>query len=68
MCDDNDWREWDCIDCGVHVYAMGHVPTPQPERCAVCQWLAEVPDPADREAMREHIYQPEAMEFFRSRS
>ena len=44
--------EFDCIDCGLHVICI--VPPPQPrQRCAGCQWLADLPNEADREGLRK---------------
>jgi hypothetical protein len=39
-----------CKDCGCDVYdALGQVR----ERCLTCQWLADIPDPVEREKLRE---------------
>jgi hypothetical protein len=41
-----------CQDCGVEVYdALGQVR----ERCHVCQWVANVTDPAEREKCRQWL-------------
>jgi hypothetical protein len=38
-----------CIDCKAPVYdALGRVR----ERCLVCQWIAEIKDPKNRERLR----------------
>jgi hypothetical protein len=38
-----------CKDCGVPVFdALGQVR----ERCMTCQWIANVPDPVEREEIR----------------
>jgi hypothetical protein len=39
-----------CKDCGCGVYdALNQVC----ERCLECQWLADIPDPKDREILRK---------------
>jgi predicted amidophosphoribosyltransferase len=41
-----------CADCGCDVYdALGEVR----ERCHTCQWLADHPDPVEREQLRALI-------------
>jgi hypothetical protein len=47
--------EYDCVDCGVHVYEFGREEPPAPPRCAVCQWLAELPDQVEAEKLRAHL-------------
>jgi hypothetical protein len=48
--------EFDCAECGVHVFAMGLVePAPPGQRCAHCQWLADIPDPVEREQLRARL-------------
>lgn len=45
--------EFDCPDCGWHVYSLPPR-VPPPTRCGLCLWLEEfVSDPAEREAIRE---------------
>jgi hypothetical protein len=44
-----------CVDCGCPVYdALGQVR----KRCLTCQWLAEISDPVDREALRKLLDSP----------
>jgi hypothetical protein len=41
---------FDCTDCGWHaIYTVASAPPSS--RCETCQWLADVPDPADRDAL-----------------
>ena len=47
--------EYDCQDCGAHVYAFGRPPVPGKDRCAGCQWIAAIPDPAHRAALRSQL-------------
>jgi hypothetical protein len=51
--------EFDCGDCGVHVYEFGREAPPAPPRCAVCQWLADIADPVEREKLRVFLAQRE---------
>lgn len=47
--------EFDCADCGCHVYTFGREGAPLPLRCGVCAWVAEyVTDPAEAERWRIH--------------
>jgi predicted RNA-binding Zn-ribbon protein involved in translation (DUF1610 family) len=49
--------EFDCPDCGAHVFALGLTePVPPGQRCATCQWLA---DPAERAKLRVFLAQRE---------
>ena len=43
--------EFECTDCGLLVISIGPQHDPG-RRCAGCQWLATLPDPVDREALR----------------
>jgi hypothetical protein len=53
--------EFDCQDCGCHVFAFGRVPTPPPVRCGVCVWIAEhVTDPAEAARIRASLREPGA--------
>lgn len=47
--------EYVCQDCKVPVFAFGISVAPSPPRCSVCAWLAEVPDPAERAALRASL-------------
>jgi hypothetical protein len=47
--------EYDCGDCGVHVYEFGREEPPAAPRCAVCLWLAELPDQVEAERLRAHL-------------
>ena len=40
-----------CVDCDCDVYVWGFCPEGQ-SRCSTCQWLAALPDAADRERVR----------------
>jgi hypothetical protein len=46
--------EFDCIDCGLHVFAFGRPPSTK-DRCAGCQWLAEIPDTDHRAVLRAQL-------------
>jgi hypothetical protein len=53
---ETDVIEFDCPNCGVHVYAAGLTePPPLGQRCAHCQWLADIPDPVVREKLRASL-------------
>ena len=48
-------REFDCIDCGIHVLQfMPHQANDQ-NLCAECTWLRSVEDPVEREKLREFL-------------
>lgn len=48
--------EFDCVDCGQHIYAVGIDVVPDDRVCAICRWLDEnVDDKTEREAMRERL-------------
>lgn len=48
--------EFDCLDCGCHVYAFGRAPNLPPVRCGVCAWIAEyVTDPAEATRIRSRM-------------
>jgi hypothetical protein len=52
--------EFDCPDCDAHVFAFGLTePVPPGQRCATCQWLADIPDPAERAKLRVFLAQRE---------
>ena len=45
--------EFDCRDCGLHVFDFGRTKAPDPPLCGLCAWLDEfVPDPAEQAAIR----------------
>jgi hypothetical protein len=46
--------EFDCVDCGWHVVDVAGIRGPR-ARCLSCEWLAEIPEPADREALRAFL-------------
>jgi hypothetical protein len=52
-------REFDCRDCGAHVFAFGEVPDPLPTRCGVCSWIREFVQPFDRGEVRSRYYDTE---------
>lgn len=53
--------EFDCADCGCHVYAFGRVGDPPPVRCGVCAWITEyVPDPEKARRIRARLTEPSA--------
>jgi hypothetical protein len=55
--------EFDCADCGAHVYAVGLVEPPPPgQRCVPCQWLANIPDPVEREQLRAYLIEIEVID------
>jgi hypothetical protein len=47
---------FDCADCGVQVYGVraGRAGGPG-QRCGHCQWLADIPDPVEREQLRARL-------------
>lgn len=40
-----------CVDCDCDVYVSGYCP-PEQTRCGLCQWIADLPEEADRERLR----------------
>jgi hypothetical protein len=50
--------EFDCKDCGSHVFAFGIEAPPANLLCSVCDWIEEfISDPAERAAMRRQLCQ-----------
>lgn len=50
-----------CVDCDCEVFQFpAGSPIPEPPRCATCQWLADVPDPLDRERLRAWLKEIDA--------
>jgi hypothetical protein len=48
--------EFDCIECGVHVFAIGAIVVPEPPLCAVCGWAREfIPDPVERAKLHARL-------------
>ncbi len=41
-----------CLDCGYEIVRLGADQPPDPARCRLCQWIADVPDLTQREALR----------------
>lgn len=56
--------EYDCQDCGVHVYSFGLDRPPSPPRCVVCQTIRDIPPGVEREDVRAALYDREAMEYW----
>jgi hypothetical protein len=56
--------EFDCPDCGDHVFAFGIGKPPDPPLCATCQVIREQPPGPGREAIRAALYDPEAMQYW----
>lgn len=52
--------EFDCRDCGVRVVLPGLPPVPG-ERCSNCQWIAAIPDPRHRLALRAQLIEHAAI-------
>lgn len=50
-------REFECVDCGVHVYTfLEPRPVPaEPNLCAVCDFLRTVDDDAIRQELRRAL-------------
>ena len=48
-------REFDCIDCGIHVLQFVVHQANDQNLCAECTWLRAVEDPAEREKLREFL-------------
>lgn len=46
--------EFGCLDCGWHVVDVAGIRVPR-DRCLTCEWLAEIPEVADREALRAFL-------------
>jgi hypothetical protein len=44
--------EYDCADCGVHVFAFGIAVLALPSRCAACAFIADAVAEIDRPAVR----------------
>lgn len=49
-------HEFDCPDCGAHVFAVGFVPTKLPTRCAVCQWIMDYIPEHERDEVRARLH------------
>jgi hypothetical protein len=48
--------EYDCTDCGYHIFVFGMAAPPADQRCSVCRWLLhEIDDPIEREAIRKRL-------------
>jgi hypothetical protein len=47
--------EFICIDCEARVYDAGTDVVPSPARCSVCGWIASIPEPGEREAVRSAL-------------
>jgi len=45
--------EFNCMDCGIHVYALGY--WQGNPRCAQCIWLSGIKDPVERERLRQFL-------------
>jgi rubredoxin len=45
--------EFDCPDCGHHVYLIGAARAP--DRCSVCQWIVDYLPPEERDAVRQRL-------------
>jgi hypothetical protein len=56
--------EFDCQDCGVHVFSYGIDKAPDPPRCASCVAIRGIPAGPDREAVRATLYDQEAMQYW----
>jgi hypothetical protein len=50
-----DVPEFDCVDCGTHVFLCSGPPVPEPARCAECACLSRVSDVVERAAMRAFL-------------
>jgi hypothetical protein len=50
----NDKPTFVCVDCGYDVYVFGYH-SPEQIRCSTCQWIADIPDPVERERLREFL-------------
>jgi hypothetical protein len=57
----DDTVEYDCHDCGAHVYQFGGCVLPRiPPRCAICSTLREHIPPEERAELRQELYDVEA--------
>jgi hypothetical protein len=48
-------REFDCLDCGDHVVALGALAANDQDICAKCLWLRSIEDPDDRAMLRAFL-------------
>ncbi len=55
--------EYDCQDCGVHVFSFGLREIPSPPRCQTCITIRELPR-GERDEMRAHLYDLDAMTYW----
>jgi hypothetical protein len=46
--------EFDCVDCGFHIFAFGMPPGPR-WRCATCQFILDFVRPELRDEMRQRL-------------
>lgn len=50
------WDEFDCVDCGAHVYALNIPSSHSRDRCAQCEWVTAHATSAEHEAyLREFL-------------
>lgn len=52
---DNPTRKFDCVDCGARVIRYAPASAP-PILCLRCEYIAEIPDPAERAAVRQRLF------------
>jgi hypothetical protein len=59
--------EFDCQDCGSHVYLFGGDKIPVPPRCATCDFLQQMPE-EERDKAAELVFHrhPAELESWRS--
>jgi|HubBroStandDraft_6_1064221.scaffolds.fasta_scaffold589049_2 hypothetical protein len=49
-------REFDCKDCGLHIYSIVDDKSKPMERCATCQWIQDQNcTPEERKKLREFL-------------
>ena len=51
-------REFDCIDCGTHVYSYATHAANDQAICFTCQFLRGVDDPVERDKLRATLHCP----------
>jgi hypothetical protein len=48
-------REFDCIDCGMHVVSWGPMVANDQDLCVTCAWLRTVADETERRRLRTFL-------------
>lgn len=58
--------EFDCVDCGIHVYAFGC--WDKDPRCLTCKWINMATDPVEKMKLRAFLTNEEDNDEFRPKT